>query len=114
MIIEKPHAATLPLQMCVYLNDIQQLREALLDIPNYLDWAEQKASLPQDIAVARVFEALQTFLESCDDDMHHKMVNLYEDICHCLESSLRSTVMYVLDTKKSLEEVRESAVLCLH
>ena len=114
MIIEKPHAATLQLQMCVYLNDIQQLQEALLDTPNYLEWAEQKASLPQDVAIARVFESLQTILESCDDDMHHKMVNLYEDICHCLEPSLRSAVMYTLDTKKSLEEVRESAVLYLH
>ena len=84
-----------------------------MDIPNYLDWEEQKASLPQDTAFSRVFEALQTFLESCDKDMHHKMVLLYEDICHCLEPSLRSVVMCTLDMKKSLEEVREGVSLVL-
>lgn len=62
----------------------------------------------------RVFEALQTFLDSCDEDMHHKMVELYEDICHCLEPSLRSAVLHVQDQKKTLEEVRASPELFLH
>ena len=100
----------------MHLNDIQQLRGALLDIPNYLEWEEHKASLsslPQEEAVSRVFEALQTYLESSDDDMHHKMVNLYDDICSCLEPSLRKAVVHALDTNKTLEEVRASPELFL-
>ena len=95
----------------MHLNDIQQLRGALLDIPNYLEWEEHKASLsslPQEEAVSRVFEALQTYLESSDDDMHHKMANLYEDICSCLEPSLRKALVHALDKNKTLEEVRAS------
>ena len=99
--------------MCVYLNDMEQLQGALLDLPNYLDWGDQKASLPQNMAVTRVFESLQTFLESCGVDMHHKMVCLYEDICHCLKPSLRSAVMYTLDKRKTLKEVECSAVPAL-
>lgn len=62
----------------------------------------------------RVFEALQTFLDSCDEDMHHKMVELYEDICRCLKPSLRIAVMHVQDQKKTLEEVRASPELFLY
>ena len=100
----------------MHLNDIQQLRGALLDIPNYLEWEEQKASLsslPKVEAVSRVFEALQTYLESSDEDMHHKMAKLYEDICSCLEPSLRKAVVHALDKNKTLEEVRASQEMFL-
>ena len=98
------------LQLCVHLNDIQQLQRGLADLPEHLDWESQRKELRktrESEAVLRTVDAMNTQLKSTADDMCNKMVQLYDDFAMQLRDSISSKLLQIANPQCPFEKVRK-------